>query len=139
MTIIWSLTGGDTGTARDGGEDVGVPLAMADGGEPFGATGVEGMEATADAADPNDAVGGEATLMAEVLTCSSGGAPGRGEDTPGAGGPVGVAGEATGARDGLVMLAATWDARDPPGAAAPTNGSRRPMAYNKRPSSAKKS
>ena len=51
----------------------------------------------------------------------------------GAGGLVGAAGEAAGARDGLVMLAATWDARDPPGAASLTDGSRRPMGCTKRP------
>ena len=51
---------------------------------------------------------------------------------------VGVAREAAGARDGQVMLAATWDARDPPGAASLTDGSRRPMGYTERPSSAKK-
>jgi len=133
VTITWSLTGGDTGTARDGGEDTGVPLATADGGEPFGAAGVEGVEATADAVDPSDTVGEEPAPVAGVLTCSGGGTPGRSGDTPGAGGLVGAAGEAAGARDGLVMLAATWDARDPPGAASLTDGSRRPMGCTKRP------
>ena len=123
VAITWSLTGGDTGTTRDGGEDAGVPLATADGGEPFGAAGVEGVEATADAVDPSDAIGKEAAPVARVLTCSGGGAPGRGGDTPGVGGLVGVAREAAGARDGLVMLAATWDAQDPPGAASLTDGS----------------
>ena len=100
VTITWSLTGGNTGTARDGGEDVGVPLGTADGGEPFGAVGVECVEATADAADPSDVVGDEAIPVAGVLTCLGRGAPGRGGDTPGAGGLVGVAGEVAGARDG---------------------------------------
>ena len=59
--------GDDTGTTRDGGEDAGVPLATADGGEPFGAAGVEGVEATADAADPSDVVGEEATPVVGVL------------------------------------------------------------------------
>lgn len=54
MTIAWSLTGGGTGTARDGSEGTGVTLATADGGEPLEAAGVEGMEGTADPADPGD-------------------------------------------------------------------------------------
>ena len=138
MTITWSLTGGDPGTARDGGEDADVPLATADGGEPFRAMGVEGVEATADAVDPSDAVREETTPVAKVLTCSGGGVLGRGRDTPGAGGPVGAAGEVASARDGLVKLAATWDARDPLGAASLIDGSRRPMGCTERPSSAKK-